>query len=224
MGRAPPASAQASLQNHVTRLRRLLDDPDRLRAMPPGYLLRVGEGELDVRVFESHVTAARAAHAGRDGERRCARPSRRSRGCAAHRSTGLAPELGGHALVQRLEEAAARPGVPVRGRVAACGAGAGRVFAGGVRGNAGDTAHAGGTGDTAHAGGTGGTGVGWVFGDIGEISDIGNTGVSADAKATDATGAPHTSGSPGTTRLAALAPELSALVAEHPCARPSTGC
>jgi hypothetical protein len=52
-GGAPPASAQASLQNHVTRLRRLLDDPERLRAMPPGYLLRVDEGELDVRVCSS---------------------------------------------------------------------------------------------------------------------------------------------------------------------------
>ncbi|MGW2854575.1 AfsR/SARP family transcriptional regulator, partial [Streptomyces sp. NPDC001215] len=61
-GGAPPASAQASLQNHVTRLRRLLgeDGPERLRAVPPGYLLRVDESELDVRVFEGHVAAARA--------------------------------------------------------------------------------------------------------------------------------------------------------------------
>lgn len=36
-GGAPPVSAQASLHNHVTRLRRLLDDPERLRAVPPGY-------------------------------------------------------------------------------------------------------------------------------------------------------------------------------------------
>lgn len=39
-GGAPPASAQASLHNHVARLRRLLDDPERLRAVPPGYVLR----------------------------------------------------------------------------------------------------------------------------------------------------------------------------------------
>ncbi|MBK3580778.1 winged helix-turn-helix domain-containing protein, partial [Streptomyces sp. MBT65] len=32
-GGAPPASAHASLHNHVTRLRRLLDDPERLRAV-----------------------------------------------------------------------------------------------------------------------------------------------------------------------------------------------
>ncbi|MGZ0233629.1 AfsR/SARP family transcriptional regulator, partial [Streptomyces sp. CPS1] len=43
-GGAPPASARASLHNHVTRLRRLLDDPDRLRSVPPGYLLRVEQG------------------------------------------------------------------------------------------------------------------------------------------------------------------------------------
>ncbi|GDY64714.1 hypothetical protein SAV14893_041070 [Streptomyces avermitilis] len=105
-GGAPPASAQASLQNHVTRLRRLLgDDPERLRAVPPGYLLRVGEGELDVRVFEDHVAAARAAHAGGDWERT-------ARECAAALAlwrgtplSGLPPETGGHALVQRLEEA-----------------------------------------------------------------------------------------------------------------------
>ncbi|WP_330306371.1 MULTISPECIES: BTAD domain-containing putative transcriptional regulator [unclassified Streptomyces] len=104
-GGAPPASAQASLQNHVTRLRRLLDDPERLRAVPPGYVLRVGEGELDVRVFEDHATAARAAHAGRDWER-ALRES--TAALALWRGTplsGLPPETGGHAFVQRLEEA-----------------------------------------------------------------------------------------------------------------------
>ncbi|MFD9329019.1 BTAD domain-containing putative transcriptional regulator [Streptomyces sp. NPDC060065] len=104
-GGAPPASAQASLQNHVTRLRRLLDDPERLRAVPPGYVLRVGEGELDVRVFENHVTAARAAHAGRDWER-ALRES--ATALALWRGTplsGLPPEGGGYALVQRLTEA-----------------------------------------------------------------------------------------------------------------------
>src|SRR5690349_18698490 len=63
-GAAPPVSAQASLHNHVARLRRLLDDPERLRAVPPGYLLRVGRGELDLHLFEARVTEARAAHAG----------------------------------------------------------------------------------------------------------------------------------------------------------------
>ncbi|WP_329336450.1 tetratricopeptide repeat protein [Streptomyces sp. NBC_00663] len=104
-GGAPPASAQASLHNHVTRLRRLLDDPDRLRAVPPGYLLRVEQGELDVHVFESLTVEARAAHAGRDWERT-------ARACTAALAlwrgtplTGLPAELGGYAFVQRLGEA-----------------------------------------------------------------------------------------------------------------------
>ncbi|MFF9625373.1 BTAD domain-containing putative transcriptional regulator [Streptomyces griseosporeus] len=104
-GAHPPASAQASLHNHVTRLRRLLDDPERLRAVPPGYLLRVEPGELDVRVFERHLTAARGAHAARAWER-VLRES--AAGLALWRGTpfsGLPYELGGHSVVQRLEEA-----------------------------------------------------------------------------------------------------------------------
>ncbi|WP_320776535.1 BTAD domain-containing putative transcriptional regulator [Streptomyces sp. CRN 30] len=104
-GGAPPPSAQASLQNHVTRLRRLLDDPERLRAVPPGYLLRVDEGELDVGVFQSRVAAARSAHAGRDW----AGTVREGAGALAlWRGTplGALPEsFGGQAFVQRLEEA-----------------------------------------------------------------------------------------------------------------------
>ncbi|CAL9497034.1 hypothetical protein SUDANB105_03336 [Streptomyces sp. enrichment culture] len=104
-GGAPPASAHASLHNHVTRLRRLLDDPDRLRAVPPGYLLRVEPDELDVHVFERHAAAARTAHAAHDWERVV-----REAGAALAlwRGTplcGLPPELGGYAFVQRLEEA-----------------------------------------------------------------------------------------------------------------------
>ncbi|WP_406458505.1 tetratricopeptide repeat protein [Streptomyces sp. NBC_01622] len=104
-GGSPPASAHASLHNHVTRLRRLLDDPERLRAIPPGYQLRVDEGELDVHVFESHVTAARAAHAARDWPRTV-------RACTAALAlwrgtplSGLPAELGGYAFAQRLTEA-----------------------------------------------------------------------------------------------------------------------
>ncbi|MFE0135528.1 BTAD domain-containing putative transcriptional regulator [Streptomyces sp. NPDC059037] len=104
-GGHPPASAHASLQNHVTRLRRLLDDPDRLRAVPPGYRLRVGEGELDVRVFEQLVARARAAHAERDWDA-CADAA--ADALALWRGTpldGLPPDAAGHALVPRLEEA-----------------------------------------------------------------------------------------------------------------------
>ncbi|MFC9913747.1 BTAD domain-containing putative transcriptional regulator [Streptomyces sp. NPDC127197] len=104
-GGAPPASAHASLHNHVARLRRLLDDPERLRAVQPGYLLRVEQGELDVHVFEAHVAAARAAHAGRDWERtvhECAGALALWRGAPL---SGLPPEVGGYAFVQRLIEA-----------------------------------------------------------------------------------------------------------------------
>ncbi|MFI1103724.1 BTAD domain-containing putative transcriptional regulator [Streptomyces melanogenes] len=61
-GDKPPASATASLHNHVARLRRLLDSEDRVRAVPPGYVLRVDPGELDTQVFERHARVALAAH------------------------------------------------------------------------------------------------------------------------------------------------------------------
>ncbi|MER5292074.1 BTAD domain-containing putative transcriptional regulator [Streptomyces pharetrae] len=104
-GGDPPASAHASLHNHVTRLRRLLDDPDRLRAVPPGYLLRVEPDELDVHVFERHVAAARGAHAAGDWARVVREATA---GLALWRGTplsGLPSDLGGYAFVQRLAEA-----------------------------------------------------------------------------------------------------------------------
>ncbi|MFJ9379419.1 BTAD domain-containing putative transcriptional regulator [Streptomyces sp. NPDC101455] len=104
-GGSPPASAHASLHNHVTRLRRLLDDPERLRAVPPGYVLRVGEGELDAHVFESHVATARTAHAAKDWPatvRACTAALALWRGTPL---TGLPAELGGYAFAQRLTEA-----------------------------------------------------------------------------------------------------------------------
>ncbi|MFF3796880.1 BTAD domain-containing putative transcriptional regulator [Streptomyces sp. NPDC002134] len=104
-GGAPPPSAQASLHNHVSRLRRLLDDPDRLRAAPPGYRLRVDQGELDVHVFERHLAAARGAFAARNWERvvrECEAALMLWRGAPL---AGLPAELGGYALVQRLKEA-----------------------------------------------------------------------------------------------------------------------
>ncbi|MFD8685510.1 BTAD domain-containing putative transcriptional regulator [Streptomyces sp. NPDC059651] len=69
-GEHPPAGAQAALPNHVTRLRRLLAAADggasRLRAVPPGYLLEVHDGELDLDVFEERRTQARRAHTDAD--------------------------------------------------------------------------------------------------------------------------------------------------------------
>ncbi|MEU9455385.1 BTAD domain-containing putative transcriptional regulator [Streptomyces sp. NPDC048277] len=104
-GGAPPVSAQASLHNHVTRLRRLLDAPERLRAVPPGYLLRVHDGELDVDVFDTRVTEARAAHGRREWApvlRACADALALWRGTPLG---GLPADFGGYAFVQRLEEA-----------------------------------------------------------------------------------------------------------------------
>ena len=104
-GGSPPASAHASLHNHVTRLRRLLDDPDRLRAVPPGYVLRVDEGELDVHVFESQVATARTAHAAKDWPatvRACTAALSLWRGTPL---SGVPAELGGYAFAQRLTEA-----------------------------------------------------------------------------------------------------------------------
>ncbi|MFH8493588.1 AfsR/SARP family transcriptional regulator [Streptomyces coeruleorubidus] len=103
-GGAPPVSAQASLHNHVARLRRLLDDPERLRTVPSGYVLRVDEGELDVHVFDAHVAAARAAHAGQDWERvvrECAAALALWRGAPL---AGLPTEVGGYAFARRLRE------------------------------------------------------------------------------------------------------------------------
>ncbi|MFJ5270449.1 BTAD domain-containing putative transcriptional regulator [Streptomyces sp. NPDC088358] len=234
-GGAPPASAQASLQNHVTRLRRLLDDPERLRAVPPGYLLRVGEGELDVRVFESHVTAARAAHAGRDG----ARALREALAALAlWRGTplgGVRPELGGHALVQRLEEARLLLlewryeaelwlAVPIagsggRGGVGRGGGAAGTSGsaegAGGTRGsgNFPSFADAGGSGSSTNSEGEGGFGIstnsagGDGFGISTNLAGEGGFGRSTN---------PAGENGFGHARLAGLAPELAALVAEHP--------
>ncbi|UXY32683.1 AfsR/SARP family transcriptional regulator [Streptomyces sp. HUAS TT20] len=104
-GGAPPASARASLHNHVTRLRRLLDEPERLRAVAPGYLLRVDEGELDVHIFDARVAEARTAHARRDWAgvlRACAAALALWRGTPL---SGVSADLGGYAFVQRLEEA-----------------------------------------------------------------------------------------------------------------------
>ncbi|MFD7033444.1 BTAD domain-containing putative transcriptional regulator [Streptomyces sp. NPDC059917] len=64
-GEAPPATANASLHNHVARLRRVLDGsegtPSRIRVSPDGFLLRVHEGELDSVAFEARMRQARDA-------------------------------------------------------------------------------------------------------------------------------------------------------------------
>ncbi|MEU9573298.1 BTAD domain-containing putative transcriptional regulator [Streptomyces massasporeus] len=104
-GGEPPVSAQASLHNHIARLRRLLDDPGRLRTVPSGYVLRIDEGELDVHVFDAHITEARAAHTARDWRqvvRECSGALALWRGAPL---AGMPPEVGGYAFAQRLNEA-----------------------------------------------------------------------------------------------------------------------
>ena len=58
-------SADHALRNHVSRLRKVLrpvaTDEPRLVARPPGYLLRVEPGELDLDTFERLVADAREA-------------------------------------------------------------------------------------------------------------------------------------------------------------------
>ena len=58
-GDSPPPSAQASLQNQLGRLRQEVGD--RLVTRPPGYLLRVDEGELDLDRFLRLVEEAQSA-------------------------------------------------------------------------------------------------------------------------------------------------------------------
>jgi DNA-binding SARP family transcriptional activator/tetratricopeptide (TPR) repeat protein len=58
-GDDPPASAHASLQNHLVRLRRELGS--RLVTRPPGYLLRIAPGELDLDAFRRLVEEADGA-------------------------------------------------------------------------------------------------------------------------------------------------------------------
>ena len=60
----PAGAAVRLLRVQISRLRQVLadgDGPPRLVARPPGYLLRVQDGELDLQVFEQRAAAGRAA-------------------------------------------------------------------------------------------------------------------------------------------------------------------
>ena len=57
-GERPPARAAKLVQGHVSSLRKLLG-ADRIVTQPPGYFLRVGDDEVDVRTFERLVAGAR---------------------------------------------------------------------------------------------------------------------------------------------------------------------
>src|SRR5215472_4279836 len=57
-GPAPPVTARDALQNHVMRLRRSLgDEGSRVITQPPGYLIRLEPGELDVTRFQACLEA-----------------------------------------------------------------------------------------------------------------------------------------------------------------------
>jgi DNA-binding winged helix-turn-helix (wHTH) protein len=68
-GEAPPSTAKATLQTYVLRLRRLLRPPGDpplnavLVTCPPGYLLKVEPGQLDLHRFDRLLDEARAAMA-----------------------------------------------------------------------------------------------------------------------------------------------------------------
>ncbi|WP_412539471.1 BTAD domain-containing putative transcriptional regulator [Longispora sp. K20-0274] len=55
----PPSTARGQVQICVSALRRALGLPDAIGTRPPGYLLAVGEHQLDAHVFEESLTAAR---------------------------------------------------------------------------------------------------------------------------------------------------------------------
>src|SRR4029079_13870113 len=65
--RDPPATAPTALQVYVSQLRKALGR-DLILTQPPGYLIRVSDGELDLHRFELLVATARGeepAEAGR---------------------------------------------------------------------------------------------------------------------------------------------------------------
>src|SRR4051794_10352317 len=67
-GERPPPTAAKIVQGYVSRLRRLLP-PGLLETRTPGYVLRVGEGELDLARFESLRRGAAARGRGLGAER-----------------------------------------------------------------------------------------------------------------------------------------------------------
>jgi DNA-binding SARP family transcriptional activator/tetratricopeptide (TPR) repeat protein len=62
-GHAPPPSARVGIRNYIKQLRRALGDDGRgrIRTEPPGYLISVRAGELDVSRFDAALVSARAA-------------------------------------------------------------------------------------------------------------------------------------------------------------------
>jgi DNA-binding SARP family transcriptional activator/streptogramin lyase len=67
-GGSPPETASTALQVHVSQLRKALGR-DVIVTQPPGYLIRVEPGELDLQRFEKLVDEARGAEAAVAAER-----------------------------------------------------------------------------------------------------------------------------------------------------------
>jgi len=59
-GERAPEGARRSLDSYVSRLRAVLDS-DRIVRQPPGYVIRVDEGELDLAEFRALIDRGRAA-------------------------------------------------------------------------------------------------------------------------------------------------------------------
>lgn len=60
-GAAPPSTAAKVLQVYVSKLRRKLPAPIRIETRGSGYVLELGDAELDATLFERFVTEARVA-------------------------------------------------------------------------------------------------------------------------------------------------------------------
>lgn len=103
-GSKAPALPAAALYNQVTRLRRSLGvDGARIEAASPGYVIRVGPGELDLLEFE--LRCAEGRRAGLEGRWQDASTAYAG-ALSLWRGRPLAdvPGLEGHSLVQHLEE------------------------------------------------------------------------------------------------------------------------
>ena len=77
LGDQPADSAERMLRVHVSRLRKALADGEdaaepRLRARPPGYVLAVADGELDLHTFDDLTASGRQALADGDAARAAA--------------------------------------------------------------------------------------------------------------------------------------------------------
>ena len=88
----PPATARDQVVNVVSTVRRLVGAgewaPDRkwLATQPPGYLVRIGPGQLDLQDFEAHVRAA-------DAESKAGRPAEAARELRAGLALWRGPAL-----------------------------------------------------------------------------------------------------------------------------------